>query len=105
MTKAITDAEFAKKVLESDKLVIVDFWAPWCGPCKQLGPIVDDVAKEVGKDVEIFKLNIDDNKESASKFGVRSVPTLMLFKEGAPFSTKVGVSPKSEILEWIKSHK
>ena len=104
MTKSITDAEFVKEVLESDKLVVVDFWAEWCGPCKQLCPIIDEVSEEVGDSVKIFKMDIDANKETASKYGVRSIPTLMLFKEGASFSTKVGVSPKSVILEWIKEH-
>ena len=104
MTKAITDADFAKEVLESDKLVLVDFWAEWCGPCKQLGPIVDEVSKEVGDSVKVFKMNVDESKDTASKYGIRSIPTLMIFKDGASFSTKVGVSPKSVIVDWIKEH-
>ena len=104
MTKTITDADFTKEVLESEKLVIVDFWAPWCGPCRQLGPIIDEISKEVGESVKVFKMNVDESRETASKYGVQSVPTLMLFKEGAPFSTKIGVSPKNIILDWIKEH-
>lgn len=104
MTKAITDAQFEKEVLKSDKLVLVDFWAPWCGPCKQLSPVIDEIAKEMSDSVKIFKMNVDENQETPSKYGIRSIPTLMLFKEGAAFSTKVGGSPKNVLVDWIKEH-
>jgi thioredoxin 1 len=103
MINTITDAKFEQEVLKSDKLVVVDFWAEWCGPCRQLGPIIDEVSKEL-KDIKIFKMNIDENREAPSKYGVRSIPTLMIFKDGASFSSKVGVHPKSSIIEWIKEH-
>ncbi|NRA73170.1 MAG: thioredoxin [Rickettsiales bacterium] len=104
MIKEITDKNFEEEVLKSEKLVLVDFWAPWCGPCKQLGPVIDEVAKEVGDSVKIFKMNVDESPETASKYGIRSIPTLMIFKEGATFSTKLGVHPKNVLIDWIKDH-
>jgi thioredoxin 1 len=104
MTSSITDAKFEQEVLKSDKLVVIDFWAEWCGPCRQLGPIIDEVSAELKDSVKIFKMNIDENRDTPSKYGVRSIPTLMIFKDGASFSTKVGAHPKSVIIDWIKSH-
>ncbi len=104
MTTEITDTNFEQEVLKSDKLVLIDFWAEWCGPCKQMAPVIDEVAQEVGDSVKVFKMNVDKSQETAAKYGIRSIPTLMIFKDGAPFSTKVGASPKSVIIDWIKEH-
>jgi len=104
MTKETSDNNFQKDVMESAKPVLVDFWAPWCGPCRQLSPIVDEVAKEFADKLEVFKCNIDENPEVPSKFMVRGIPTLMLFKEGKLVDTKVGALPKSALIEWVKNN-
>ena len=105
MTKIITDFNFNSDVLDSKNLVLVDFWAEWCGPCRQLGPTLDEVAKEYNdKGVEVCKMNIDENPGTPSIYGVRSIPTLMLFKKGKHISTKVGALPKSQIIEWIEAN-
>jgi thioredoxin 1 len=96
----VSDAEFDAEVLKSDKPVLVDFWAEWCGPCKQLGPIIDEIAGE-RSDIKVVKVNIDDNPESPQKYGVRGIPTMILFKNGAAAATKVGAIPKSKVVEWI----
>ena len=100
----IADSEFASKILESQKLALIDFWAPWCGPCRQLGPIVEAVAEELGDKVNICKMNIDENPETASQFGIRSIPALILFKDGKKVDMKVGSMPKNNLKEWIESH-
>jgi thioredoxin 1 len=97
-----TDTSFSKDVLESSQPVLVDFWAEWCGPCRQLGPIVDELANELGERVKVVKINIDESPETPTKYGVRGIPTLMLFKEGKAAATKVGALPKSKLLEWIE---
>ena len=98
------DSTFEKDV-SSDKLaVIVDFWAEWCGPCKQIGPVLEKIAEEKKETLKIFKLNVDDNPEMPQKYGVRGIPTLMLFKEGKLIDTKVGSLPKAAINEWIDSY-
>lgn len=99
----VTDAEFDAKILQSKGTFLVDFWAEWCGPCKQLSPILDDVAKDFGDKLTIAKVNIDDNPESPQKYGVRGIPTLILFKDGKPVATKVGAMPKSQLVEWLNS--
>lgn len=99
----VTDDEFDAKILQSKGTFLVDFWAEWCGPCKQLSPILDDVAKDFGDKLTIAKVNIDDNPESPQKYGVRGIPTLILFKDGKPVATKVGAMPKSQLVEWINS--
>ncbi|MDG1287822.1 MAG: thioredoxin TrxA [Rickettsiales bacterium] len=99
----IDDAGFEAQVLNSDKPVLVDFWAEWCGPCKQVGPILDELAGEVGDKLTVAKVNIDQNPETPSKYGVRGIPTMMIFKGGEVIGTKVGALPKSKIQEWIDS--
>lgn len=99
-TKAATDDTFQSVVLESSKPVLVDFWAEWCGPCKQLGPTLDAVASE-RSDIEVVKVNIDENPTSPAQYGVRSIPTMILFKDGKPHATKVGAVPKSTLVDWL----
>ena len=101
-TVAVTDASFDADVLNSDKPVVVDFWAEWCGPCKQIGPSLEEISEEMGEDVVIAKVNIDDNPNAPSRYGVRGIPTMILFKGGEAASTKVGAAPKTAIESWIK---
>lgn len=98
-----SDSTFAQDVLQSDVPVVVDFWAEWCGPCRMIAPILDEVSAELGGKVKIVKLNIDHNPTTPAQFGVRSIPTLVLFKSGQAVSTKVGLLPKSKLVEWINS--
>lgn len=98
-----TDGNFTKDVLEADVPVIVDFWAEWCGPCRMLAPILEEVAKEMTGKVKFFKLNIDENSTMPAQLGVRSIPTMVLFKKGQAVSTKVGLLTKSKIIEWIET--
>ena len=83
--------------------VLIDFWAEWCGPCLMLAPILDQLSEEMGAKIKIVKMNIDENPETPSKFGVRGIPTMLLFKEGKQIATKVGVQPKNALQEWINS--
>ena len=103
MTKETSDQNFPQDVLQSTLPVLVDFWAPWCGPCRQLGPIVDEIAKDTEGQLAVFKCNIDENPEVPSKFGVRSIPTMMIFKGGKLIDTKIGSLPKSGLHEWINA--
>lgn len=103
MTIAVTDANFATLVSNAKGYVLVDFWAEWCGPCRQLGPIVDEVAKLMSGKVAVYKLNIDDNPESSSQLGIRSIPTLVLFKDGKKADVKIGSMPKTALLDWLES--
>ena len=103
VTKPISDDSFETDVLKSEQPVLVDFWAEWCGPCKQIGPYLEEIADEMGEQVTVAKLNIDDNPMTPSKFGVRGIPTLILFKNGEVAATKVGALPKSKLVEWIQS--
>ncbi len=102
-TKAVTDQNFEAEVLKSSGPVLVDFWAEWCGPCKMIGPILEQLADEMKDQVTIAKLNIDDNPMVGSKYGIRSIPTMILFKDGQPVATKIGALPKSALQEWIKT--
>jgi thioredoxin 1 len=101
-TSTVSDASFDTDVLSADELVLVDFWAEWCGPCKQIAPTLEEIASEMGGKVKIAKLNIDENPQVPSKYGVRAIPTLMLFKNGEVAGTQVGVQPKSRLVDWIK---
>ena len=100
-TKQITDASFDADVLKADGPVLVDFWAEWCGPCKQIGPALEELSEELSGKVIIAKLNIDDSPSTGSKYGVRGIPTMMLFRDGEVVATKVGAMAKSRINEWI----
>ena len=100
----ITDANFDAEVLQSDTPVLVDFWAEWCGPCKQIGPALEEISNEMASEVIIAKHNIDNEPNTPTKYGVRGIPTMLLFKDGELKSTKVGATPKSDIISWIKKN-
>jgi len=102
MAAETTDDNFENDVLKSDKPVLVDFWAEWCGPCRQLGPIVDEISEEMADKISVYKVNIDQNPETPTAHGVRGIPTLILFKDGKPAATKVGALPKSDLQSWIE---
>ena len=97
----VTDDTFEADVLKADRPVLVDFWAEWCAPCKQIAPALDQIAEELGGRVTIAKVNIEDSPTTPSRYGVRGIPTLMLFKDGQMASMKVGAMPKAKILEWL----
>ena len=100
-TSKVTDASFEADVLKSSEPVVVDFWAEWCGPCKMIGPSLEEIGKEMTGKVKIVKLNVDENPGVAGKLGIRSIPTLILFKDGKAASQKVGAAPKGELVKWI----
>ena len=102
-TRSVTDQSFATDVLAADKPVLVDFWAEWCGPCRMIAPALEEIAGEIGERVDIVKLNIDENPETPGKYGVRGIPTMVLFKNGKPVAQKVGAAPRSQIQQWIES--
>ncbi|MGP0106749.1 thioredoxin [Rhodoblastus sp.] len=102
-TVKVSDATFESDVLKSDVPVVVDFWAEWCGPCKMIGPSLEELAKDYDGKVKIVKLNVDENPGVAGKFGIRSIPTLMVFKGGKQVATKTGAGPKSELTRWISA--
>jgi thioredoxin 1 len=103
VTITITDDTFEADVLKSDRPVLVDFWAEWCAPCRAIAPILEDVARDKGDKLTVAKLNIDDNPGVPTKYGVRGIPTLMLFKGGQLAATKIGALPKGALYEWIDS--
>lgn len=99
-----SDSEFEADVLQADTLVLVDYWAPWCGPCKMIAPILDDIAEEYQGRVKVVKVNVDENQSIASKYGVRGIPTLSLFKNGQVVATKVGALAKSQLTAFLDSN-
>jgi thioredoxin 1 len=101
-TKATTDESFSADVLESGKPVLVDFWAEWCGPCKMIAPALEELSEELAEQVQIIKLDIDANPDAPTKYGVRGIPTMILFKDGQPAATQVGAMPKSAIKNWVQ---
>jgi thioredoxin 1 len=103
MPKHVTDDSFNADVLKAETPVLVDFWAEWCGPCKQIAPALEALADEMSGKVTIAKLNIDENPMTPSKYGVRGIPTLMLFKDGQVAATKIGALPKGKLSEWLDS--
>ena len=104
LIKHVSDASFDTEVLQSSKPVLVDYWAEWCGPCKMIAPILDEAAKEYGDRLQIAKLNVDDNREVPAKYGIRGIPTLMLFKDGNLAATKVGALSKSQLTSFLEPH-
>ena len=101
--KNCNENDFENEVLKSNLPVIVDFWAEWCGPCKMLTPILEELSNEMKKEINVVKVNLDENQDLAMKYSIRSIPTLLLFKEGHLIDTKVGLLPKNEIVTWLKS--
>ncbi len=99
-----TEASFEQDVLQSDKPVLVDFWAAWCGPCKAIAPILEDLDAEYGDKFQIVKVNVDENPEVSARFGIRSIPTLFVFKNGEKVDTVVGSRPKSEFVSLLNKH-
>ncbi|MFG6449590.1 thioredoxin TrxA [Roseateles sp. BYS180W] len=104
LIKHISDASFDADVLQSSTPVLVDYWAEWCGPCKMIAPVLDDLAKEYGARLQIAKMNVDENREVPAKFGIRGIPTLMLFKDGQLAATKVGALNKSQLTAFVDAH-
>ena len=103
MPKQVSDDSFEADVLDAPGAVLVDFWAEWCGPCKQIAPTLEEISTEMSGKVTVAKINIDDNPLTPSKYGVRGIPTMMLFKNGQVAGPKIGAMPKGKMVEWIES--
>jgi len=103
-TVNVTDENFDAEVLNSDKPILVDFWAEWCGPCKQIGPTLEEISDEMANEIIVAKHNIDNEPNTPTKYGVRGIPTMLLFKSGELKATKVGATTKSNIVSWIKEN-
>ena len=104
LIKHISDASFDTDVLKSDKPVLVDYWAEWCGPCKMIAPILDEVSKDYNGRLQVVKMNVDENNVTPAKFGIRGIPTLMLFKDGQHAATKVGALSKAQLTAFLDGH-
>ena len=102
--QVFTDQNFKQQVLESKLPVVVDFWAPWCGPCRMIAPVLEELDREMGDKVKIVKVNVDENQETASKFGVMSIPTLLLFKDGQLVDKAIGYQPKEALVQLVGKH-
>ena len=102
-TASVGDSDFDAQVINSGKPVLVDFWAEWCGPCKMIGPSLEEISEELGDNVTILKLNIDDHPDTPAKYGVRGIPTMILFKDGQIADTKVGAAPKAQLKQWLEA--
>lgn len=102
-TTSVTDQSFAADVLQSSTPVLVDFWAEWCGPCRMIAPALEEISAALGDTLKIVKINIDENPETPGKYGVRGIPTMLLFKGGKAVATKVGAAPRSNIQQWIEA--
>ena len=102
-TRAVSDDSFEDDVLKAGNPVLVDFWAEWCGPCKMIAPALEEIAVELDGRLTVAKINIDDNPNTPQKYGVRGIPTMMLFKDGQVAATKVGALPKNQLAEWVES--
>jgi thioredoxin 1 len=100
----LSDATFSQELAQSNRPVLVDFWAPWCGPCQMLGPVLEELAQEFSETVTIAKVNIDDNPKTPSQFGVRSIPTLVLFHQEKVLATMTGVRSRGDLVAWINQH-
>jgi thioredoxin 1 len=101
-TQKVSDSSFETDVLKSDRPVIVDFWAEWCGPCKMIAPALEEIATALGEKIKVVKINIDENPRTPSQYGVRGIPTLMVFKSGQVAATKIGAAPKGALQSWIE---
>ena len=101
--RSVTDQSFATDVLGAGKPVLVDFWAEWCGPCRMIAPALEEIAGEIGDKVDIVKLNIDENPDTPTRYGVRGIPTMVLFRDGKPVAQKVGAAPRSQIQQWLEA--